>query len=116
MTLTATRIVVHGEVVSTYPSSDSLKAASSIHVFAFSSHGELLLVESEGKFSIETWEESYRQARLVCRGEEEHGDENGDVSMDSKEDTNLEDVLREALQRKVAKEQKWKQNSGSTAT
>lgn len=110
MTLTATLVAVDGQRLKSDPSAEELKVASSIHVFGFSSHGDLLVVESEGKFDIETWVEAYQKARLACRGEEENDSEGEDVSMGSDNDTKLEDVLRDAVRRKVAKEQKWKQD------
>ena len=116
MTLTATLVAVDGRRLESDPTAEELKVASSIHVFAFSSHGDLLVAESEGEFGIETWEEAYQKARLACRGEEEDDSESEDNSMDSNNDTKLEDVLRDAVRQKVAKEQKWKQDLRSVAT
>ncbi len=116
MTLTATLIAVDTRRLKSDPTVEELKVASSIHVFAFSSHGDLLVVESEGEFGIEIWEEAYQKARLVCRGEEENDSESEDVSMDSDNDTKLEDVLRDAVRQKVAREHKWKQDLRSAAT
>ena len=116
MTLTATLVAVDARKFISDPTAEQLKAASSIHVFAFSSHGDLLVVESEGEFGIEIWEEAYQKARLACRGEEESDSDSEDVSMDSDNDTKLEDVLRDAVRQKVAKEQKWKQDLRSGAT
>lgn len=115
-TLTATSITVDGERLLSNPTAEQLKVATSIHVFAFSSHGDLLVVESEGEFGIEIWEEAYQKARIACRGEEESDSESEDVSMDSDNDTKLEDVLRDAVREKVAREQKWKQDLRSAAT
>ena len=115
MTLTATLVAVDGQNLKSDPSAEELQVASSIHVFAFSSHGDLLVVESEGEFGIETWDEAYQKARLACRGEEEDDSNSEDVSMDSDNDTKLEDVLRNAVRQKVAREQKWKQDLRSAA-
>ena len=116
MTLTAALVAVDARRLTLDPTAEELKVASSIHVFAFSSHGDLLVVESEGEFGIETWEEAYQKARLACRGEEDNDSESEDVSMDSDNDTKLENVLRDAVRRKVAREQKWKQDLRSAAT
>ena len=115
MTLTATLVAVDGQNLKSGPSAEELKVASSIHVFAFSSHGDLLVVESEGEFGVETWEEAYQKARLACRGEEEDDSNSEDVSMDSDNGTKLKDVLRNAVRQKVAREQKWKQDLRSAA-
>ena len=116
MTLTATLIAVDGKRLISDPTAEQLKVAASIHVFAFSSHGDLLVVESEGEFGIETWEEAYQKAMLACRGEEENDGDSEDVSMDSDSDTKLEDVLRDAIRQKVAREHKWKQDLCPGAT
>ena len=116
MTLTAALIAVDGQKLISDPTAEQLKVAASIHVFAFSSHGDLLVVESEGEFGIETWEEAYQKARLACRGEAENDSDSEDVSMDSDSDTKLEDVLRDAIRQKVAREHKWKQGLRPRAT
>ena len=116
MTLTAASIAVNGERLISNPTAEQLKVASSIHVFVFSSHGDLLAVESEGEFGLEIWEEAYQKARLVCQGEEGSDSESEDVSMDSDNNTKLEDVLRDAVREKVAREQKWKQDLRSAVT
>ena len=116
MTLTATLVAVDARRLISDPTAEQLKVASSIHVFAFSSHGDLLVVESEGEFGIEIWEEAYQKARLACRGEEEDDSESEDVSMDSNNDTKLENVMRDAVREKVVREQKWKQDLRLAAT
>ena len=40
--------------------------AQSLHVFAFSSKGELLLVESEGRFEMSIWRVLLREQRGQC--------------------------------------------------
>ena len=87
-----------------------IKLASSIHVLAFSSRGDLLLVESEGDFTIDKWEEVHQRAKLICHGDE--GDEGEDVSMGSDDVSKLENVLKEAVETKIAKEQRWKESMG----
>ena len=116
MTLTATLVAVNARRLKSDPTVEELEVASSIHVFAFSSHGDLLVVESDGEFGIEIWEEAYQKARSACRGEEESDSESEDVSMDSDNDTKLEDVLRDAVRQKVGREHKWKQETHSAAT
>ena len=111
MTLTATLIGVNSnDTLVVDPSMQQLKLASSIHVLAFSSHGDLLVVESEGNFTIDIWEEVHRKAKLICHGEE--GDESAseDVSMNSDDISKLDDVLKDAIEGKIAKEQRWKEN------
>ena len=86
------------------------KLASSIHVLAFSSDRDLLVVESEGDFTIDLWDEVYQRARLTCHGEEGSENENEDVTMRSDAVSKLDAVLKDAVEKKVAKEQRWKKN------
>lgn len=115
MTLTATLVAVNSkDTLIPDPSVQQIKLASSIHVLAFSSHGELLVVESEGDFTMDTWEEVYQKAKLICHGEEEYKGENEseDMSMNSEDVSNLENVLKDAVERKIAKSQRWKESMG----
>ena len=89
-----------------------IKLASSIHVLAFSSRGDLLVVESEGDFTIDKWEEVHQRAKLICHGDEGDESESEDVSMDSDDVSKLENVLKEAVETKMAKEQRWKASMG----
>ncbi|KAJ4331764.1 exosome non-catalytic core subunit rrp46 [Ascochyta clinopodiicola] len=85
----------------------------SVHVFAFSGDGRLLLGESEGRFEYGEWEEASELAEEVCCREEVEGgvslglgdgmEVDGDV-----ESGNLDKWLRGVVARKVAFEQRWK--------
>jgi exosome complex component RRP46 len=110
MTLTATLIAVTSdEFLVRDPSAKQIEAATSLHVLSFSSHGDLLVVESEGKFSIDVWDNVYEEAKRICQGSDF---ENGtrDVDMDSEEQQSLEDILRRTVHEKVVKDQSWKEN------
>lgn len=111
MTLTATLIAVEpsGEL-RLDPSMQQVKACSSIHVLAFSSHGDLLLVESEGDFGIDTFEEVHQEAKLICHGQGEDSSEGDDVNMDLGYSSKPENVLKEAVRQRIAKDHRWKKN------
>ncbi|KAL9063836.1 MAG: hypothetical protein Q9161_009238 [Pseudevernia consocians] len=114
-TLTATLVAVNSNSTLVIdPSVQQIKLASSIHVLAFSSRGDLLVVESEGDFTIDKWEEVHQRAKLICHGDEgdESESESEDVSMDSDDVSKLENVLKEAVETKMAKEQRWKASMG----
>lgn len=51
------------------PSILQLQSAKSVHVLAFTSHGELIVTESEGRFSILEWNDIHDVARRLCCGE-----------------------------------------------
>ena len=88
------------------PTAKDLRAASSVHVLAFSSFGEILVVESEGEFTMELWEGVHAKAKEICLGKE-GGKDGEDVSMDGSGQESLADVLRGAVQEKVEREQRW---------
>lgn len=69
-------------------------------------------MESEGDFSMEAWEEVYEKAMLICHGHEGDESDGEDVSMDSDNNVKLEDILRDAVQEKFAREHKWKESLG----
>lgn len=91
------------------PSAKHIAAATSLHVLSFSSHGELLVVESEGSFSIEIWDKVFQKAHQICRGFN-GGEGNGNVDMGAKRKQSLEDVLRKTMHDKTIRDQKWKEN------
>ena len=93
------------------PTAKDLTAASSVHVLAFSSAGEILVMESEGKFGVNDWEEVHAKAKEICVGKEQQGDEE-DINMHGVEDESLNDILRDAVRQKVEREQRWKSNIG----
>lgn len=109
--MTSTLISVDSEGrLTESPSWEELNQSSSIHVFAFSSHGELLLVESEGECGIDTWEEVHVKAVQICRGRHPDSDSTEDIDMDLQDKSSLEDTLRSVVQEKVAQDLRWKHN------
>ncbi|KAF2220858.1 ribosomal protein S5 domain 2-type protein [Elsinoe ampelina] len=72
------------------PSPAQILQAKSVHVFAFSSKGEVLLAASEGGFGVEEWEGAEEVARVACLATSEgqarkgggHTGRDGDVDMD----------------------------------
>ena len=60
--LTLVAVGANGDVALD-PSFEEIDAATSLHVLGFSSHGDLLIAESEGSFDITIWE---RVAEIAC--------------------------------------------------
>ena len=117
MTMTSSLVAVNAEGdLSHHPSAKELSAASSVHVLAFSSLGNPLVVESEGDFSMDVWEEVYSEARRICLGPEKEDEDGGeDVQMEGQErqdSASLQDVLRSAVQSMAGRELKWKESLG----
>lgn len=90
------------------PVARDLRLANSVHVLAFSSLGKMILAQSEGNFSIDDWETVHSRARQTCLGSDSAQDHGDDVSMTSEQDESLQEKLRDAVGRKVSKEQAWK--------
>lgn len=111
MIYTATLIGISpsGELLSKL-STSQLKSASSLHVLAFSSKGNLLLNESRGRFDLETWEKVHDLAEGICRGGPAGWvGKDGDVSMGEEgENQTLEQFIRETVEDKVREEFTWK--------
>lgn len=92
------------------PGADAVDEALSLHVLGFSSHGELLVAESDGAFDIDTWEQVYDKAEDRCRGSNAGGsDETGDIDMESTDQDSLERAFRRAVEEKSVREHRWKE-------
>ncbi|KAL9122633.1 MAG: hypothetical protein Q9187_000824 [Circinaria calcarea] len=91
------------------PTPKQRQAATSQHVLAFTSHGDLLVAESEGRFDMDEWEKVVAEAVHVCRGGADPLDE--DVSMDSNDSGSLEGFVRDIVQAKVTTDQRWKESN-----
>lgn len=126
MMLTSTLIVAdaEGELVSDPPPT-LLANATSVHVLAFSSLGDLLIVESEGNFNINTWDRVHTKAQQICRGsevgqddseEEAEEDEDEDMDVDVDTDKNArgrpskERLLRGIVQEQAKGARRWRQS------
>ena len=48
---------------------EDIDAAKSLHFLGFSSHGDLLIAESEGSFNVTTWEQVIDIAGTACWGD-----------------------------------------------
>ncbi len=90
------------------PSAREIEKSLSFHVFAFTSHDELILAESEGNFSMKEWESLYSTAyRQCCPPDTAIG---SDVNMDeeSRNGADLKRFTRSTLEAKVASDLYWK--------
>ncbi|KAI9830129.1 MAG: hypothetical protein M1819_005806 [Sarea resinae] len=109
MTLTSALVAVSpsGDVIHD-PDPRQLEKASSIHVLGFSSHGELLVAESEGTFSLQLWDRVFEDTKPICCGDSLAG--GADVTrMDTDDAADLQGFMRGAVRDKVERDQRWKQ-------
>lgn len=92
------------------PSPRQVEQARSVHAFAFTSHEELLLAESEGDFTMREWDEVYAAAKLVCC--KPSPNDNDEIDMVLGEDQHmgpdLRRFVRAAAEAKVAADLHWK--------
>lgn len=99
-----------GEIISN-PSTVDAKAASSLHVLAFSSKGHLLANESQGRFDFDTWESVRERAYAICRGTAMAGSD-GDIAMGVEdENRHVDDLIREIVEDHLHHDYAWKIDS-----
>jgi exosome complex component RRP46 len=92
------------------PTLTELQSADSVHVLGFTSHGELLVAESEGSFTIDDWNEIYEAGkRLCCDGIETDIDD--DIMQDeiSEERPSEATLIKAIVREKVATDLHWKE-------
>ena len=98
-----------GKIYSNPSPSDILESAS-LHVFSFLPNGDPLLVESEGDFSIDEWNDALGIAQELCCG---HTDKKrGEDDMDTEEERpSMQSFLVDTISKKVNRDLKWKEES-----
>ncbi|KAI1336816.1 hypothetical protein F5Y15DRAFT_195730 [Xylariaceae sp. FL0016] len=90
------------------PTAREITQCQSYHVFAFTSHNELLLAESEGSFNMKEWDDVYATAQHQCCSLAATDD--ADTSMGDSEDVgaDLRSFTRSILGQKMATDLHWK--------
>lgn len=89
------------------PSARVIEKSESFHVFAFTSHDDLILAESEGSFTMKDWENLYDTAyRQCCPPDSVDNDVNMDE--DGRNAADLKHFTRSTLEAKVATDLYWK--------
>ncbi|KAL7629383.1 exosome non-catalytic core subunit rrp46 [Parahypoxylon ruwenzoriense] len=110
LTSTSLAIVADGTSKSIVlnPSPREIEVSQSFHVLSFTSHDELILVESEGSFTMEEWDDLFTIARRQCCSPTNVGD--GDILMDddSLVGADLKHFTRSILEEKMAADLHWK--------
>ena len=91
------------------PTLQEFQAASSVHVLAFTSHGQLLAAESEGAFTLQDWDEIYEVAKGLCYKYIETSDENimQGAGLEGKTGGMMM-FVKSALEEKVSADLHWK--------
>lgn len=86
------------------PTPRQVETSRSFHVFAFTSHEELLLAESEGSFTTHEWDDLYGQACASCCPPD------ADIVMDDERGVHadLKNFVRTTMQEKIVEDLHWK--------
>ena len=111
-TVVATTVAVMkgGGELKTDPSLRDIKGARSLHVVGFSSVGELVLVESEGRFTFAEWEDVEELGRRTCLGSiGESGNRKVQDGEAEETEKSVLDKLRSAVEAKVTADNRWRQ-------
>jgi exosome complex component RRP46 len=87
--------------VTLIPSWHSIEQAASVHVFAYSTHDQLLLAESEGSFDLQTWERAAAATKEACLRPETGDEERLETQPP------LESLLRTAMESKFRQSRNW---------
>ena len=85
-----------------------LNTTSSLHALAFSSLGELLMVESEGEFELGDFERVLDSARQACCRDSQIIDQDGDFDVRLKGQATKDTAVRNAVENKIALENSWR--------
>ncbi|CAJ2501718.1 Uu.00g045710.m01.CDS01 [Anthostomella pinea] len=111
-TLASTALAIlpeHGDrrIISS-PTGRQIEQSQSFHVFAFTSHDELILAESEGSFSMKEWDDALAAAQGTCYPPTTTGDT--DVLMDDDKlvGSDLKHFTRSTMEQKTASDLYWK--------
>lgn len=109
MTMTSTLLALmdDGKIIQ-YPTIREIQQATSVHVLAFTSHGELLVDESEGDFNIDDWDLIFEEAQRICCGTGEEADVDTMLDEGEEGECELTGFLRSTLEEKVTSDLKWR--------
>ena len=109
MTMTSVFLTVDsGGSVITGASLRALESASSVHALAFSLQGELLMVESEGSFDLETWETITEIAKSRCLDSTTEEASQEDVEMKGDNKAPLETLMRGKIEERFSNTDQWR--------
>ncbi|KAB5536417.1 hypothetical protein GE09DRAFT_326772 [Coniochaeta sp. 2T2.1] len=97
----ATRLVVD-------PSQRELDTAKSAHVFAFTAHGQLLLAQSQGDFTMAEWEDAHATAKKICCDATKKEGMEMILDDDKQAGPDLQQFLRSTMEAKVAEDLLWR--------
>lgn len=90
------------------PTVHQCESTDSVHVLAFSSHGSLLVAESEGSFSLTDWDTVYEAAKTMCCGSSNVDVDHSMQDSEVEEEEGMMNFVKSTLQTKVIADLHWK--------
>ncbi|KAI1779942.1 hypothetical protein F4818DRAFT_159608 [Hypoxylon cercidicola] len=111
-TLTSTSLAIvpdgQSKKIVLNPSPREIGVSQSFHIFSFTSHDKLILVESEGGFTMKEWDDVFAVAQRQCCPPAVAND--GDTFMDdgSRAGADVKQFTRSTLEGKIMSDLHWK--------
>lgn len=90
------------------PTARQIEKSLSFHVFAFTSHDDLILAESEGSFTMDEWNMIHDKALQQCCPAVSSSDGDAVMDDDSREAADMRNFTRSLMQDKIAADLHWK--------
>jgi len=90
------------------PSPWEVDNARSVHVMGFTSQDDLLIAESEGKFTVAEWEGVVSTARNACCQQPEQSGLDDAAMGESPRPTDMRRFIRSSMEARVASDLHWK--------
>lgn len=107
MTLSSVLLAITPDGILRNPTIQEYQSADSVHVLAFASHGELLVAESEGNFTMDEWNEIYAVGRRICTDETSTKDAMQDDTLEERAG-GMMTFVKSVLEEKVNQDLNWK--------
>ncbi|KAL2877730.1 exosome non-catalytic core subunit rrp46 [Colletotrichum sp. CLE4] len=94
-------VVEKGDKIIVDPSPLEIDQSKSLHVVIFTSQNDLLLLESEGTFSMAEWDEVISKGQLVC-SQHRQAEVGAAMDDDSQDTTDMQQFIRTVMESKAA--------------
>ncbi|KAI4600255.1 exosome non-catalytic core subunit rrp46 [Pestalotiopsis sp. 9143b] len=106
-TLTSAALAVdENSAIIANPTAREIELSKSLHVFAYTSHDDLVLSESEGEFTFEEWSNAQEAARQQCC--KLARSEDVDMDADARAGADLKEFTRSTVEAQIASDLHWK--------
>jgi exosome complex component RRP46 len=109
-TLTSATLAVTSDngnsTITTNPTAREIELSKSLHVFAYTSHDDFVLSESEGEFTFEEWSRAFEAAKQQCCVQSQS--EDVDMDNDARAGADLKHFTRSTMKAQIASDLHWK--------